>query len=54
VFLGLCRVLRALGKAPVSGSGCDMCLNICIIAWLHTYIAYLIFDYWLWFRELCL
>jgi hypothetical protein len=29
--------------------GCAMCLNICIITWLHTYIAYLIFDYWLWF-----
>jgi hypothetical protein len=33
--------------------GYAMCLNICIIAWLHTYIAYLIFDYWLWFCELC-
>jgi hypothetical protein len=28
-------------------------LHYCIIAWLHTYIAYLIFDYLLWFRELC-
>jgi hypothetical protein len=33
--------------------GCVMCLNVCIIAWLHSYIAYLIFDYWLWFCELC-
>jgi hypothetical protein len=32
---------------------CAMCLNIYIIAWLHTYIACLIFDYWLWFYELC-
>jgi hypothetical protein len=30
-----------------------MCLNICIIVWLHTNIAYLIFDYWLWYCELC-
>jgi hypothetical protein len=33
--------------------GCVICLNICIIPWLHTYIAYLMFDYWLWFCELC-
>jgi hypothetical protein len=30
-----------------------MCLNICIIACLRTYIAYLIFDYWLLFCKLC-
>jgi hypothetical protein len=33
--------------------GCAMCLNIYIIAWLHIYIAYLLFDYWLCFCELC-